>query len=139
MTIPSHSHYRLVELTASMIAAYLGRNSVAPQDLPGLITTVYDSLRQRNEQPVTAEPVAAPLQPAVSVRKSVQPDYVVCLDCGKKAKMLKRHLDTAHNLTPDAYRAKWGLRDDYPVVAPEYAARRSEFATKIGLGRSRKG
>jgi predicted transcriptional regulator len=121
------------EQVAEIVAAYLRNNSVAPSDVPAVIAQVYESLAGLGQsQPV--EPEA--LNPAVPIRRSVNPEYVVCLDCGAKAKMLRRHLLTAHNLTPAEYRERWKLPTDYPLVAPIYAARRSEMAKAIGLGRS---
>jgi predicted transcriptional regulator len=106
-------------------------------DLPQLINQVYSSLANIGTAP--AVPAARP-QPAVSVKKSVQPDYIVCLEDGKKLKMLKRHLKTAYNMTPEAYRERWGLPSDYPMVAPNYAKQRSQLAKEIGLGtRARRG
>jgi len=122
----------LLALTTEIVAAHVSNNTVALGDLPALINQIYNSLA--NIGTVPAAPAARP-QPAVSVKKSVQPDYIVCLEDGKKLKMLKRHLRSTYNLTPDEYRAKWGLAQDYPMVAPKYAAQRSEFAKKIGLGR----
>jgi predicted transcriptional regulator len=99
-----------------------------------VINTVYSSLTGLNGQP--REVAAEPLKPAVPIRKSVTPEYIVCLEDGKKLKMLKRHLRSTYNMSPDEYRARWGLPPDYPMVAPNYAAQRSEFAKRIGLGRS---
>lgn len=125
----------LVELTAQIVTAYVGQNPVPVSDLPSAINTVHSSLTKLGQP---EEPVAEKKQPAVSIKKSVTPDYIVCLEDGKKLKMLKRHLRTAYGMTPDDYRAKWGLPHDYPMVAPNYAARRSDFAKSIGLGRHRK-
>ena len=119
----------LLELTAKIVAAQLSGNSVPPADLPGLIRSVHDALASAG-----APPAPAP-EPAVPVKKSVTPNYLVCLEDGKKLKMLKRHLRTAYNMSPDDYRAKWGLASDYPMVASAYAKQRSELAKKIGLGR----
>ena len=118
------------EQVAEIVAAYLRKNSVASSDVPAVITQVYQSLATLG-QPQLTEP-----EPAVPIRRSVNPEYIICLDCGVKAKMLKRHLTSAHNLTPAAYRERWKLPPDYPLVAPSYAARRSELAKAIGLGRS---
>ena len=123
----------LLVLTTEIVAAHVSNNTVALSDLPQLINQIYNSLANIGSAPVTASPR---LQPAVSIKKSVQPDYLVCLEDGKKLKMLKRHLRSTYNMTPDEYRTKWGLAPDYPMVAPNYAAQRSEFAKKIGLGRS---
>jgi predicted transcriptional regulator len=119
----------LLHLTADVVAAYVRNNPLAANDLPGVISTVYASLTD-----LSGAAAAPPLQPAVPIRRSVTPDYIVCLEDGKKLKMLKRHLRTSFNLTPDEYRAKWKLGPDYPMVAPNYAKRRSEFAKQIGLG-----
>ena len=119
----------LVRMTADVVAAYIRNNPLATNDLPGVINTVHASLTALN-----GGAAAAPLQPAVPIRKSVTPDFIICLEDGKKLKMLKRHLRTSFNLTPDEYRTKWQLGPDYPMVAPNYAKRRSEFAKLIGLG-----
>jgi len=119
----------LRELTATIVAAYVTRNTV--EDLPALIRTVYTALAAQGQP----EPAPPELVPAVPIKRSVFPDYIVCLEDGKKLKMLKRHLQTRYNLTPDEYRAKWGLPQGYPLVAPNYAERRSELARTIGLGR----
>ena len=126
-------HGELLRMTTDVVAAYLSKNDLAADQIPGVINTVFGSLRDLDGS--AAETKAEPPKPAVSVRKSVAPDYIVCLEDGKKLKMLKRHLRTTYNLTPDEYRARWGLPADYPMVAPQYAAQRSEFAKKIGLGR----
>jgi len=120
-------------MTAEVVSAYVSNNSLATAQLGDVIQSVYNSLRLLEGQ--SAEPPSEPLRPAVPVRKSVTPEYLICLEDGKKLKMLKRHLRSTYNLTPDEYRAKWGLAQDYPMVAPKYAAQRSEFAKKIGLGR----
>jgi predicted transcriptional regulator len=122
----------LLTLTTEIVAAHVSNNTVAVGDLAQLINQVYQSLANIGSAPVS--PAARP-QPAVSVKKSIQPDYLVCLEDGKKLKMLKRHLRSTYNLSPDEYRAKWGLAPDYPMVAPKYAQQRSDFAKKIGLGR----
>lgn len=121
----------LLTLTTEIVAAHVANNSVAVADLPQLINEVYKTLASVGNAPVQPERP----QPAVPVKKSVSPDYIICLEDGKKLKMLKRHLRTTYNITPDEYRAKWGLPPDYPMVAPNYAAQRSDFAKKIGLGR----
>ena len=122
----------LLALTTEIVAAHVSNNTVALGDLPQLINQVYNSLANIGAAPAAAPP-ARP-QPAVSIRKSVQPDYIVCLEDGKKLKMLKRHLKTAYNMTPEAYRERWGLAADYPMVAPNYARQRSRLAKEIGLG-----
>ena len=121
----------LLALTTEIVAAHVSNNTVALGDLPQLINQVYNSLA--NIGTAAPVPVARP-QPAVSVKKSVQPDYIVCLEDGKKLKMLKRHLKTAYNMSPEAYRERWGLPPDYPMVAPNYARQRSRLAKEIGLG-----
>lgn len=122
----------LITLTSDIVAAHVSNNDVAVADLPGLITNVYAALANLGETPVVEE--ARP-QPAVAVRSSVKPDYIVCLEDGKKLKMLKRYLRTNYNMSPEEYRARWGLPADYPMVAPNYAERRRDLAKKIGLGR----
>ncbi len=125
----------LVEMTSRIVAAYVGGNDVAPQEIASVISTVHTALKTLHE-PAPA-PVAE-LVPAVPIKRSVFPDYIVCLEDGKKFKSLKRHLRSAYNMSPEEYRAKWGLPADYPMVAPNYAAARSELAKRIGLGRARK-
>ena len=129
------SNDALLRMTADVVTAYVGNNTVAPTDLADVIRTVHASLRQAqaSETAVSAAP-----KPAVPVKKSITPDYLVCLEDGRELKMLKRHLRTTYNMTPDEYRAKWGLDADYPMVAPNYARRRSEFAKQIGLGQKRR-
>jgi predicted transcriptional regulator len=122
----------LITLTSDIVAAHVSNNSVAVGDLPTLITNVYSALAGLNQPEAVAEP--AP-EPAVSVRASVKNDHIVCLEDGKKLKMLKRHLATRYNMTPEQYRARWNLPADYPMVAPAYAEKRRELAKKIGLGR----
>ena len=122
----------LITLTSDIVAAHVSNNDVAVTDLPGLITNVYHALANLGETPVVEE---AKPQPAVAIRNSIKPDYIVCLEDGKKLKMLKRHLMTHYNMTPDDYRARWNLPADYPMVAPNYAEKRRELAKKIGLGR----
>lgn len=122
----------LITLTADIVSAHVSNNSVGVADLPTLIERVYGALAKTGA-PVEAE--ASKLTPAVPIRSSVKPDYLVCLEDGKKMKMLKRHLATSFNLTPDEYRAKWGLPKDYPMVAPNYSERRRNLARSIGLGR----
>ena len=121
----------LLSLTTEIAAAHVSNNTVALGDLPQLINQIYNSLANIGTAP--AAPVARP-QPAVSIKKSVQPDYIVCLEDGKKLKMLKRHLKTAYNMSPEAYRERWKLSSDYPMVAPNYALQRSRLAKEIGLG-----
>jgi predicted transcriptional regulator len=125
----------LITLTADIVSAHVSNNSVAVNDLPQLIQNVHNALIGLGARP--PEPEAKP-EPAVSVRSSVKPDYIVCLEDGKKLKMLKRHLMTHYQMTPDEYRAKWGLSPDYPMVAPNYAEQRRTLAKKIGLGTKRR-
>jgi predicted transcriptional regulator len=125
-----------IELAAEIVSAFVSNNSVPMIDLPALIGSVHAALT--NVASGTTEPPQEELRPAVPIRKSVQPDYIVSLEDGKRFKSLKRHLRTVYNLTPDQYRAKWGLAHDYPMVAPNYAAARSELAKQMGLGARRK-
>ena len=120
----------MLKLVTEIVAAYVSKNPVSAEDLPGVIKSVHATLGGFG-----GEAAAPPRSPAIAVKKSVTPDYIVCLEDGKKLKMLKRYLRTRYSLTPDAYRAKWNLPADYPMVAPNYAARRSEFAKQIGLGK----
>jgi predicted transcriptional regulator len=124
-------------MTAQVVSAYMGNNMLPAGQIPEVIKAVYGSLIACEGPGAVAAP--EPPKPAVSIRKSVTPDYIVCLEDGKKLKMLKRHLRTTYNMTPDEYRAKWSLGADYPMVAPNYAAQRSAFAKKIGLGRKTSG
>jgi predicted transcriptional regulator len=121
----------LLALTTEIVAAHVSNNTVAVGDLPTLINQVYQSLATIGQGP--AAPAERP-QPAVSVKRSVHPDYIICLEDGKKLKMLKRHLKTAYNMTPEEYRDRWQLPPDYPMVAPNYARQRSRLAKEIGLG-----
>jgi predicted transcriptional regulator len=125
----------LVELTAGIISAYVSNNSVVPTDLPGIINDVHEALSKASRQIGQTE--REELRPAVAVKKSVTPDHIVCLEDGKKFKSLKRHLRTHYNLSPEEYREKWGLPHDYPMVAPNYAAARSQLAKQMGLGTRR--
>lgn len=122
----------LLALTADIVSSHFGNNTVAPAAVSGVIESVYAALSQLG---VSAEPKTEPLVPAVSIRSSIKPDYIVCLEDGRKLKILKRHLMSTYGLTPDQYRAKWGLAGDYPMVAPNYAEQRRTFAKAIGLGR----
>lgn len=126
----------LVELTADIVSAYVSNNTMVPADLPGMIDDIYEALSRAAAK--AALPVKEELKPAVSVKKSITPDFIICLEDGKKFKSLKRHLRTHYNLSPEEYREKWGLPHDYPMVAPNYAAARSELAKKMGLGQRRK-
>jgi predicted transcriptional regulator len=125
----------LITLTADIVSAHVSNNSVAVNDLPVLIQNVHSALSGLGTRP--EEPEAKP-SPAVSIRSSVKPDFIVCLEDGKKLKMLKRHLMTHYQMTPDQYRQKWGLNADYPMVAPNYAEQRRTLAKKIGLGTKRR-
>jgi predicted transcriptional regulator len=126
----------LLTLTADIVAAHVANNNVPVSDIAGLIARVHDALAGLGADVAPPEPE---LTPAVSVRASVKPDYLVCLEDGKKLKMLKRHLSTTYNMTPDEYRARWKLPRDYPMVAPNYAEQRRNLAVKIGLGRGGRG
>ena len=125
----------LITLTADIVSAHVSNNSVAVNDLPTLIQNVHNALNSLGSR--KEEPEAKP-EPAVSIRSSIKPDYIVCLEDGKKLKMLKRHLMTHYQMTPDEYRQKWGLSADYPMVAPNYAEQRRTLAKKIGLGTKRR-
>jgi predicted transcriptional regulator len=130
-----HVSETLITLTADIVSAHVSNNSVAVSDLPTLIQNVHNALTGlggRVEEPEVKQ------EPAVSVRSSIKPDYIVCLEDGKKLKMLKRHLMTHYQMTPDEYRQKWGLNADYPMVAPNYAEQRRTLAKKIGLGTKRR-
>jgi len=131
---PKVAEEELLRMTADVVAAYVSNNTLPTAQLAEVINAVYLSLKSL-EGPV-AQPQPEPLKPAVPVRKSITPEFLICLEDGKKLKMLKRHLRSTYSMTPDEYRAKWGLAPDYPMVAPNYAERRSEFAKKIGLGRA---
>ena len=125
----------ILRMTAEVVAAYVGNNSLPAKQLSDVINTVYGTLNRVNSKNGAAVNGHAQ-KAAVSVRRSVTPDYIICLEDGKKLKMLKRHLRTVYGLTPDEYRAKWRLPTNYPMVAPNYSKQRSAFAKKIGLGRS---
>ena len=123
----------LIDLSADIVSAYVSHNALSVTDLPKLIADVHSALRNLHS-PAAAEP-AEELKPAVPIRKSVAPDFIICLEDGKKFKSLKRHLRTHYNLSPEEYREKWGLPSDYPMVAPNYSATRSRLAKDNGLGR----
>ena len=123
----------LLRLSAQIVAAYVGHNSIQAAGLPSVIREVYAALSDAGSPPPVEEERP---NPAVPIRKSIFPSYIVCLEDGKKLKMLKRHLQASYGMTPDQYRTRWGLPTDYPMVAPDYAAHRSELAKKIGLGRA---
>lgn len=126
----------ILGLTADIVSSHLANNIVAVGEVPTLIRSVHESLVALGQPQPEPEPE---LKPAVSIRSSVKPDYIVCLEDGKKLKMLKRHLMTHYQMTPAQYRAKWGLPSDYPMVAPNYAVTRSQLAKSMGLGQKRKG
>ena len=129
---PTSSSRDLLALTSMIVASYVGNNTTNGTELPGLIQAVFDRLRVLATDE-DSDPVE--LKPVVPIRRSVTDDFIVCLEDGQKLKMLKRHLMTDHGMTPEQYRAKWGLRPDYPMVAPNYSARRQVIAKQIGLGR----
>ncbi len=131
---PSAKSY--IELTANIVSAYVSHNATTAGELPGLIGQVHAALSRIGEG--VSEPLAEPAKPAISVKRSLTADYIVCLEDGKKFKSLKRHLRTQYNMTPEQYREKWGLPADYPMVAPNYAAARSELAKVMGLGQQRR-
>jgi predicted transcriptional regulator len=128
---------KTIELAAEIVSAFVSNNSVPVTELPALISNVHAALTNVASGS-TQQPAEEPKAPAVPIKKSVQPDYIVCLDDGKRFKSLKRHLRTTYNLTPDQYRAKWGLAHDYPMVAPNYAEARSRLAREMGLGARRR-
>ncbi|MCC6468658.1 MAG: MucR family transcriptional regulator [Alphaproteobacteria bacterium] len=128
------SQSEILRMTAEVVASYLGNNMLPSAQIPDVINTVYGALTGINTG--GGDSKSEPQKPAVPLKKSIAPDYIICLEDGKKLKMLKRHLRTTYGLTPDEYRTKWGLPADYPMVAPNYAAQRSAFAKKIGLGRT---
>ena len=130
------SHAEILRMTTDIVSAYVSHNELAGSQIPDVIRSVYGTLNAQRTGDGSGAQVAQ--KPVVSIRRSVTPDYIICLEDGKKLKMLKRHLRTTYNLTPEEYRAKWGLPADYPMVSPNYAAQRSAFAKKIGLGRKRK-
>ncbi len=125
-----------IELATDIVSAYVSNNSVAAAELPSLISDVHAALQRVSKG--ESEPVIEALKPAVPLKRSVMPDYIVCLEDGKKFKSLKRHLRTKYDMTPEQYREKWGLPADYPMVAPNYAAARSELAKQMGLGQQRR-
>ena len=129
---PKGNIHELIRLTAQVAAAYVGNNPMPQAQLPEVIKLIYGSIAGLDHSPAAPMPG---LRPMVPIKKSVTPEYIVCLEDGKKLKMLKRHLRTAYGMTPEEYRMKWGLPPDYPMVAPNYAEQRSVFAKKIGLGK----
>ena len=126
-----------IQLTADIVSAYVSGNTVSSAEIPALISQVYLALMRVSTGAAVAGP-AEPLKPAVSIKRSITPAYLVCLEDGKKFKSLKRHLGTQYQMTPDQYRAKWNLPADYPMVAPNYAAVRSQLAKQMGLGHQRR-
>ena len=126
---------QLIQMTSDVVAAYVSNNPVQANDLPNVIERVHATIRDLSVAPVEQAP--KDIAPAVSVRKSITPDYLICLEDGKRFKSLKRHLRSKYNLSPEEYREKWGLPSDYPMVAPNYAKQRSELAKKMGLGQSK--
>mgnify|MGYP000111700309 CR=1 FL=1 len=129
--MPAPQGNGLLEMTTQIVSAFVSNNSLKAEDLPGLVRIVHDSLAGLG----AAAPAPEPQKPAVSIRKSIGEDFLICLEDGKKLKMLKRYLRSRYNMTPEEYRAKWKLASDYPMVAPNYAKQRSDFAMKIGLGK----
>jgi MucR family transcriptional regulator, transcriptional regulator of exopolysaccharide biosynthesis len=125
-----------IELTAEIVSAYVSNNTVAAADIPVLISQVHSALARVSGN--SSDAPSEPLKPAVSVKKSITPEFIVCLEDGKKFKSLKRHLRTQYNMTPEQYRDKWSLGADYPMVAPNYAAARSQLAKQMGLGQQRR-
>jgi len=124
----------IIEMTADIVSAYVGNNSVAAADLPSLIQNIHRALSGVTSAPEPAQ--VSVKEPAVSLKRSITPDYLICLEDGRKFKSLKRHLRTKYNISPEEYRTKWGLPKDYPMVAPNYAKARSELAKQMGLGQS---
>ena len=136
MTSENTKGGEFIGLTANIVSAYVSNNTVPATDIPGLINQVHAALVRVSGG--HAEAPSDALKPAVPVKKSITPEYIVCLEDGKKFKSLKRHLRTQYNITPEQYREKWGLAPDYPMVAPNYAAARSQLAKQMGLGQQRK-
>jgi predicted transcriptional regulator len=132
----SVANSNFIELTAEIVSAYVSNNTVSAGEIPALINQVHAALSRVSGSP--AEIPSEPLKPAISLKKSVTPEYIVCLEDGKKFKSLKRHLRTQYNMTPEQYRDKWSLGADYPMVAPNYAAARSQLAKQMGLGQQRR-
>ena len=126
-----------IQLTADIVSAYVSNNTVSSAEIPALISQVYSALTRVSTGAAVTGP-AEPLKPAVSIKRSTRPEYLICLEDGKKFKSLKRHLGTQYQMTPDQYRAKWNLPADYPMVAPKYAAARSRIAKQMGLGQQRR-
>lgn len=135
----SSEHAANLEHAAEIVSAYVSNNSLPASDLPALLESVHAALVRLATGQIAAAESAPSKEPAVPIKKSITPDYIICLEDGKKFKSLKRHLRTAYSMTPEDYRAKWGLASDYPMVAPNYARARSELAMQMGLGQKRKG
>ncbi len=129
---------KYIDQTATIVAAYVSHNAVAADQLPGLIARVHAALSNISSGQVALAPAGEALQPAVPVKRSVMPDYIICLEDGKRFKSLKRHLRTQYKMSPEQYRERWGLAADYPMVAPNYAKTRSQLAKKMGLGQQRR-
>lgn len=132
-SVPAPEQGETLRLATDIVAAYVSNNAISASDVPGVIRTVHDTLKELGNR---IEPEEPERTPAVPVRKSVTPEYIVCLEDGKKLKMLKRYLRSQYGLTPEEYRARWSLPADYPMVAPNYAEKRSQLAKEIGLGRT---
>jgi predicted transcriptional regulator len=135
---PNRTQDDILRMTADIVAAFVRFNQTAAGEVGEIISAVHGTLRRLQDGEVEASEPAESLKPAVPVRKSIAPEYLICLEDGKKLKMLKRYLRTTYNMSPEEYRAKWGLPAEYPMVAPNYAAQRSAFAKQIGLGRMAK-
>lgn len=137
--IEANDNLDIIELASDIVAAYVSNNTVQPAELPALIGDVFGALKKLSlGGSVAAAVEVEPLKPAVSIKKSITDEHIICLEDGKKFKSLKRHLRTHYNLSPEQYREKWGLASDYPMVAPNYASARSNLAKKMGLGQQRK-
>jgi predicted transcriptional regulator len=136
MTMSEAQPKGFVDLTASIVSAYVSNNATTAAEIPGLISQIHAALQRVANG--GSDVVLEPAKPAVSVKKSMTPDFLVCLEDGKRFKSLKRHLRTQYNMTPEQYREKWGLPSDYPMVAPNYAVARSQLAKKMGLGQQRR-
>ncbi|MED5396675.1 MAG: MucR family transcriptional regulator [Pseudomonadota bacterium] len=132
-TVEEISREHILRITVEIVTAFVSHNQQSSAEIPEIVQTVYNTLSGLANDATKVEPEFR--KPAISVRRSVTPDFLFCLEDGRKMKMLKRHLRTSYNLTPDEYRSRWNLPSDYPMVAPNYAKRRSDFAKKIGLGR----
>ncbi|MDD3021491.1 MAG: MucR family transcriptional regulator [Alphaproteobacteria bacterium] len=132
----NNKHSELLSYTAEIVASHLSHNTVAGPEIPALIERIYKTLSTLGAENKSTTSIGERPQPAVPIRKSVMPDYIVCLEDGKKLKMLRRHLKTAYDMTPEQYRERWGLPHDYPMVAPSYTKQRSKLAKDIGLGTS---